>query len=494
MADFGITGYGAYVPYKRIPRQAIFNAVGWAQGGLKGLAKGARAYAQWDEDSVTMSVAACRAALEAFPDAASSSSLPAALCFASTTAPFLDRQNAGIVATALDLPAATHCYDTSGSQRAAVSPLTGLAQNQTGNLTVVAADRRPTASASVMEMLAGDGAACVTIGSNADVLAELVDAQAVYADFVDHYRTAGTETDYLLEERWVRDAGLTQQAPQAVQPLLERHGLSPADIHHLIVPVPNAALARPVAACLGISKEALADGLFAQCGHTGAAHPLMMLTQVLDNAAAGEWILLCAFGQGFEAVLLKTTDALVKKRGGYNLQHQLDAGVEDENYIKFLSAGGKIDIDWGMRAERDNRTAQTVAFAKSRDIYGFVGGLCSACGTPQFPKARRCVNPDCGALDTQSDYPFADKKALVKSFTEDWMAFTRQPPLVYGNVSFEGGGNVFIEMTDMEPGDIAIGSLVRMQFRIKDIDNMRGFHRYFWKAAPVPDMMAEGKG
>ena len=137
-----------------------------------------------------------------------------------------------------------------------------------------------------------------------------------------------------------------------------------------------------------------------------------------------------------------------------------------------------------MRAERDNRTAQTVAYDKSRDIYGFVGGVCSACRTAQFPKSRRCVNPDCNALDAQSDYRFADKHGAVKSFTEDWMAFTREPPLIYGNVSFEGGGNVFMEMADFAPGEAAVGAAVEMRFRIKDIDGPRGFHRYFWKAAP----------
>jgi uncharacterized OB-fold protein len=63
------------------------------------------------------------------------------------------------------------------------------------------------------------------------------------------------------------------------------------------------------------------------------------------------------------------------------------------------------------------------------------------------------------------------------------MAFNRNPPLIYGNISFEGGGNMFIEMTGFTPGDIAIGDKVEMDFRIKDIDDKRGFQRYFWKAA-----------
>ena len=37
---------------------------------------------------------------------------------------------------------------------------------------------------------------------------------------------------------------------------------------------------------------------------------------------------------------------------------------------------------------------------------------------------------------------------------------------------------------DVSPGDVETGLPVRMVFRIKDIDEKRGFVRYFWKAAP----------
>jgi uncharacterized OB-fold protein len=209
-----------------------------------------------------------------------------------------------------------------------------------------------------------------------------------------------------------------------------------------------------------------------------------MLGSTLETAKPGEIILLTAFGQGCCAVLLRVTDRILEvQRGGVNAQ--LAEAKTEENYTRFLAASGRIDLDWGMRAERDNRTAQTVAFNKSRDVYGFVGGVCGACRTPQFPKSRRCVNPKCNALDTQTDYRFADRHAHIKSFTEDYLAFNREPPLVYGNVSFDGGGNVFMEMTGFAPGEAAIGAPVEMNFRIKDIDAMRGFHRYFWKAAPL---------
>ena len=478
MAKFGIHHYGAYVPNLRMSREAMFEGIGWVQAGLKGFAKGARSYAQWDEDSVTMSVEAARHAIEGFDGQ------PQALAFASTTAPFIDRQNASIVATALDLAQNTHSYDLAGGQRIGLSPLSERARTKSGSLLLTAADCRAHKPGNQLEFLTGHGAVALVLDEGTG-LAELIDSEMVYDDFVDHYRTPENDTDYLLEERWVREAGLGKVAPAAILPLLERNKITAEDIDHFILPMPNPSFAKGLARALGISAEAVSDSLFDQLGHCGVAHPLMMLADTLDKAEADKWILLTAFGQGFEAVLLKTTKKLTTHKPFWSVQSQLASGRLEENYIKFLVATNRLDVDWGMRAERDNRTAHTVAHDKSRDIYGFIGGFCETCKTPQFPKSRRCVNPDCGALDTQSDYSFANRAGKVKSFTEDHMAFTRQPPHFYGNVDCEGGGNIFMEMTGFRTGEVEIGTPTRMYFRIKDIDTQRGFHRYFWKAGPV---------
>ena len=52
-----------------------------------------------------------------------------------------------------------------------------------------------------------------------------------------------------------------------------------------------------------------------------------------------------------------------------------------------------LEVDFGKRAERDNRSAQSVMWRKHRQVTGFVGGRCGRCGTVQFPKSRVCVNP-----------------------------------------------------------------------------------------------------
>ena len=97
------------------------------------------------------------------------------------------------------------------------------------------------------------------------------------------------------------------------------------------------------------------------------------------------------------------------------------------------------------------------------------------------------MNPDCRELDSQERVPLSGVKGKVKSFTEDWLAYSPNPPLQYGNVEIEGGGNIMMEFTDCEPGTLTIGMPVEMRFRIKDVDARRSFTRYFWKPTPVEE-------
>ena len=112
----GITAYGGYVPRLRLSRAAAVEANGWFNRGLKGLAKGERAMCNWDEDALTMAVEAARDCLAGErPDDL------AAVSLASTTLPFEDRQNAGILTTALNLPETLSTVDVTASQRAGSS-------------------------------------------------------------------------------------------------------------------------------------------------------------------------------------------------------------------------------------------------------------------------------------------------------------------------------------------------------------------------------------
>ena len=40
------------------------------------------------------------------------------------------------------------------------------------------------------------------------------------------------------------------------------------------------------------------------------------------------------------------------------------------------------------------------------------------------------------------------------------------------------------QYADVDPEDVEVGARMRMMFRIKAVDERRGFVKYFWKAVP----------
>lgn len=476
----GIVGYGAYIPRLRIPRKNIVEANVWMNPALAGLAKGERSMTNWDEDSITLAVEAARDAL-----AGHARETITGITFASTTMPFADRQNSALVAAAVRLPDDVAAGDRTGSLRAGTGALAdALAAGGAGGLTLcVAADTRQARPASPQELMLGFGAAAMFVGSE-NVIAEHLGTCTRTEDFVDHFRPDGVRFDYVWEERWARDQGFLRIIPEAVAGLLEQTGVAADTIDHLIVPVPVRGVAQGVAKATGIPDTALRDQLAANCGDTGTAHPLLMLAHTLEDAKPGEKILLCGFGGGCDALLFETTDAIAGYRPRQGVSGYLARRTEEPNYMKFLTFNGLLDVERGLRADEDKWTALS-ALHRNRDfLTAFMGGRCTQCGTLQIPKSRVCVNPNCGAHNTQEDEPFADKPAHIMSWTADRLAYSIDPPAHYGMVQFDGGGRLMSDFTDVDEGSVAVDMPVRMVFRIKDRDEERGFVRYFWKAAP----------
>src|SRR5262249_25155437 len=142
-----------------LQREAICLANRWFNPA-SGISKGERAMANWDEDAVTMAVEAARDALRDF------SRRPRSGQLASTSLPFHDRQNHGILPAALHLPPETASLDIVGSQRAGTSSLAAALKGK-GELTLlVAAERRRTKASSSQELNYGDGAAALVIGDD----------------------------------------------------------------------------------------------------------------------------------------------------------------------------------------------------------------------------------------------------------------------------------------------------------------------------------------
>jgi len=477
--EYGITSIGAYIPRHRLSRAAIAAAHRWMAPSLTSAAKGYRAFSAWDEDAITMAVEAGRDCLRGIDPSRISS-----LTLASTTLPYADLQNSAIVAGALSLPDAVSTDDAVGSQRAATSALIrGLAGGRDEAL-LIAADKPRAKPASAQELSYGAGAAAVALGREG-LIARSLGHASLSAYFVDHFRSADEKYDYFWEERWVRDEGYAKAVPKVVSRALDHAGLGIANIAHFVMPSLLKGAAQSIAKLIGFAGK-VADALDAECGYSGAAHALLMLARVLEEAQAGERILLVGFGQGVDALVLEATG----RKPAAPMWRGASASLADkyvtDDYLRMLSFYGDIDLEWGMRAEKAGKAALTDAFRNAHQLSAFNAGRCGACGAVQFPQLAYCVNPACKAPASQFEsVSLADEPARILTFTADWLSYYPAPPLYVGFVQFDNGARLLMETVDAAPGAVDVGVPLRMVFRIKERDNIRGFNRYFWKATPV---------
>lgn len=474
----GILAYGAYIPWLRLQRKAVVEAHQWFNPALRAQGKGERAMCNWDEDCVTMAVEAARDALNA-----SDRARVQALRFASTTFPFLDRQHASLVAEALDLAQTTATSDIAASQRGGTSALID-ALGRTGTTLVLASENRRTKAGSPMELTSGDGAAALLVGEG-EAIAKLKASKTVMADFVDHYRSMDNVFDYQWEERWIRDAGFMTLMPSLLRDCCAAGGIAAKDVTAFCFATPLPRVAASVAKAAGLAESALCDPIYATCGDTGVAHPLLLLAAALERAKPGDAILLAGFGQGADALLFEVTDAVGTFKPRLGVQGHLARRKAESNYGRFLAFNAIIELERGMRAETDKQTPLSAMWRNRDTVTRFHGGRCAQCGTLQFPRSAICVNPNCNALDTQEPYSFAETTGRINSYTADRLTYTPDPPACYGMIQFTEGGRWMMDFTDVDDSALDVGKEMRMMFRIKDVDPQRGFRRYFWKAAPA---------
>ncbi len=477
----GIKAYGGYVPRRRLPRGVIVEANGWFNSALKAYSKGERSMCNWDEDALTMAVEASRDCLDKTrPDDIK------AIYLASTTLPFTDRQNSGILGTALNLGQNMMTMDITSSQRAATSGLINalnVAKGMGGSALFATGEHRRSQTANNNELMYGDGGAALLLGED-DVVAEYIGAGQVAVDFVDHYRGQNADFDYNWEERWIRDEGFMKIVPDAVQAALDNTGISADEVDHFVMPGTIRNIAAMVGKRCGIREDAARDNLHGVMGESGTAHSLVMLVDCLQDAKPGQVIMVIGWGQGCDALVFRTTDKLPSMANRLGIKGHLAHRKEETNYNKFLAFNGLVQQDGGLRSETDKQTALTTLYRNKEMVIGFVGGKCEQCGTVQYPKSRICVNPNCGAINTQEDHRMAETSATIQSWTADNLTYAPDPPHHFGMVTFGEGGRMMADFTDVDEGGVAVGDEFHMVFRIKAADERRGFNKYFWKAAP----------
>ena len=114
----GICSYGGYIPRYRLNRKDILEVIGWINPALIAQGKGEKAVANFDEDTITMAVAAGIDCLEGIDR-----SRQEGVYFASTSMPYKERLNAGIIKEALAFKDHVRAADFGGALKAGTTAL-----------------------------------------------------------------------------------------------------------------------------------------------------------------------------------------------------------------------------------------------------------------------------------------------------------------------------------------------------------------------------------
>ena len=321
----GIVGYGAWIPYMRIKVDEIHRV--WrniALSRIKDVLKLAeRAVLQPNEDTITLAVGAAQRALE---HAGTEHSRIGAAFLGTCTNPYDSRPSVTVVSEALGLPYGIISADlqfAGKSGTTAMQVCLALVRSGMADMALaIGADtiNRHTCPGRMAEYASSAGAAAFVLGRD-QVIAEIRGTASYASDLSDSFRVEG--------ERYIQDIGdggklypafeigMVEHVTRAADALSGQIGLGAKDYDYVVFQQPYGVIPYVLGERLGFSEEQIAPGAIAtEIGDCGAASALLGIANVLDNATAGQKILMVSygFGAGADAMSLETTPLIERKR------------------------------------------------------------------------------------------------------------------------------------------------------------------------------------
>jgi hydroxymethylglutaryl-CoA synthase len=470
----GIVSYGAYIPYYRLSRSEIGSA--W---GMRGGA-GERAVANYDEDSLTMAVAAARDCVHGID-----TSDIDGVYFASTTAPYKEKQSAATIAAVLGLSQEAITMDFSGALRCGTGALKAamdaVDSGSRQNILVCATDSRLGYPAGPDEINFGDGAAAVLVG-NKDSIATIDQHYTMFQEIQDVWRSDRDTYVRTAEDRFASDMGYSRIMADGISAFLARTNLTVTDFTRAAIYSPNQRQFGRLTKKLGFNDNQVENVLHSQVGNTGSAMCLMGLVSTLEQADRGERIMLASYGNGCDIFALTTTDSITSLADRRGIGKYLASKSMLTPYSRYLKWREIIQVQPAARPPIEARQPSPVAQWRERAWeLRLTGTKCRQCGTPQYPPQRVCIV--CHTKDRFDPYTFFDKPAKVFSFSHDYVVQSVDPPTTVTFVDFEGGGRLMCDMTDRDPNAVEVGMPLEMSFR--KLYYVGGIYNYWWKCQPV---------
>ena len=464
----GIRALGTYIPRYRLGKETD----GWGSSVE-------RAIANFDEDSVTMAVAAGRQCLKGIDREAIDGVL-----FATTTPPYVEKQCAVIIATALDLRRDIFTADVTGVLRAGTTALKmavdSITAGSAGQVLVVAADTRLGAPRGGMERNLGDGAAALLLSQDGAV-ATIEGSHFISENMLDTWRSPGDTFVRSWEDRFTNEEGLERILVDAVGGFMKKHTLGPDDFAKVAFHSPDARRHSQIGRRLGFSQEQIQDPLFGKVGNTGAAYPLMLLAGALQGSTEGDLVLMASYGDGSDVYSVRVNKGVEALKDGMGLEEQVESKMVLPSYETYARWRDVWTSDASARRPPPAVPSVTALWRETDQNLRLHGAKCEGCGYVQYPPQRVCTN--CQAKDDFEPYRLSDRGGTVFTYSMDYLAGATDTPLVITVVNFEGGGRMLCMMTDRELDEVHVGMPVEMSFRKLRVVN--GINNYYWKSVPL---------
>jgi hydroxymethylglutaryl-CoA synthase len=470
----GITATGAYIPMYRLNWKEIGKM--WGSRA----AEGEKAVAGYDEDAITMAVSAALDCMKG------SEKEMEGLYFATTTSPYREKQNAAVIAGAVDLDRRCHTADFANSLRAGSTAVKAavdaVKSGSAEQMLVVASDCRMGAPKGRFERLLGDAAAALSIGSN-DLIATLEGSYSLFNEFMDIWRTQNDEFLQSGEGRFIDETGYVPAMRETVSELMKQYSLSPKDFSKIVLYAHDSRAHASLLKTLGFEKSQIQDPFFDRIGNTGTPASLIMLTAALEEATPGDKILFANYGDGCDAFIFRATEQISKIQSKPMMKDRLARRISI-NYGKYLEWRDLISVEAPNFPEPPEPSLAS-RWRGRRTISSLYGFKCKNCGTPQLQPGgqtvRVCVG--CQSKDKFEAYRFSDKTGKLFTFAIDQLQPTKNPPGLNGVVDFDGGGRLVCELTDYDLEKAKVGMPVEMTFR--RLSQGKNIVNYFWKAKPL---------
>ena len=217
--------------------------------------------------------------------------------------------------------------------------------------------------------------------------------------------------------------------------------------------------------------------MFSTVGNTGSAYTFMMLVAALEDAKAGEKLLVVNYGDGADAFILTTTDGIEKCGDRRGIKYHLSSKMPLPSYDKYLRYRGLLQGYFRF----ENESSATISWRDRKWNISCRGGKCLSCGNINFPPQRICMY--CQSKDQFESIRLANRTGKLFTYSKDFLGPSLDSPVILCIIDFDEGGRFYAQMTDRDPDKIEEGMPVELTFRW--MHSERGIRNYYWKCRPL---------